>query len=51
MAALVLWSGTAAMGGGIEIGVIYVFVNYLGRLAEQWGERGAGIIGAGIDGM
>ena len=34
MAALVLWSGTEAMRGGIEIGVIYVFVNYLGRLAE-----------------
>jgi ATP-binding cassette, subfamily B, multidrug efflux pump len=34
MAALVLWFGTEALAGGIEIGVIYVFVNYLGRFAE-----------------
>jgi ABC-type multidrug transport system fused ATPase/permease subunit len=34
MAALVLWFGTRALGGGAEIGVIYVFVNYLGRFAE-----------------
>jgi len=34
MAALVLWAGTEALGGAARIGVIYVFVNYLGRLAE-----------------
>ncbi|MFM7272712.1 MAG: ABC transporter ATP-binding protein, partial [Gammaproteobacteria bacterium] len=34
MVALVLWFGTRALGGGVEIGVIYVFVNYLGRFAE-----------------
>jgi ABC-type multidrug transport system fused ATPase/permease subunit len=34
MAALVLWFGTRALGGGVEIGVIYVFVNYLGRFGE-----------------
>lgn len=34
MIALVLWFGTRALGGGVEIGVIYVFVNYLGRFAE-----------------
>lgn len=34
MAALVLWVGTEALGGAVEIGVVYVFVNYLGRLAE-----------------
>lgn len=34
MAALVLWFGSEALGGAIEIGVIYVFVNYLARLAE-----------------
>ncbi len=34
MAALVLWAGTEALGGAAQIGVIYVFVNYLGRLAE-----------------
>jgi ABC-type multidrug transport system fused ATPase/permease subunit len=34
MAALVFWFGTRALGGGAEIGVIYVFVNYLGRFAE-----------------
>ena len=34
MAALVLWFGTRALGGSVEIGVIYVFVNYLGRFGE-----------------
>jgi len=34
MAALVLWVGGEALGGAVEIGVVYVFVNYLGRLAE-----------------
>ncbi|MCB1631141.1 MAG: ATP-binding cassette domain-containing protein [Pseudomonadales bacterium] len=33
-AALVLWFGSEALGGVLEIGVIYVFVNYLARLAE-----------------
>jgi ABC-type multidrug transport system fused ATPase/permease subunit len=34
MAALVLWIGTDALAGAVEIGVVYVFVNYLGRFAE-----------------
>lgn len=34
MAALVLWFGSEALAGALEIGVIYVFVNYLARLAE-----------------
>lgn len=34
MASLVLWFGNAALAGTMEIGVIYVFVNYLGRFAE-----------------
>lgn len=34
MAALVLWFGTEALGGAVEIGVIYVLVSYLMRLAE-----------------
>lgn len=34
MALLVLWFGTQALDGALEIGVIYVFVTYLARLAE-----------------
>jgi ATP-binding cassette, subfamily B, multidrug efflux pump len=34
MAALVFWFGRESLAGRMEIGVIYVFVNYLGRFAE-----------------
>jgi ABC-type multidrug transport system fused ATPase/permease subunit len=33
-AMLVLWFGEAALEGAIEVGVIYVFVNYIGRFGE-----------------
>lgn len=33
-AALVAWFGTEALDGRIEVGVIYVFVNFMGRFAE-----------------
>ncbi|MBK7730109.1 MAG: ATP-binding cassette domain-containing protein [Gammaproteobacteria bacterium] len=34
MATLVWWLGAEALAGGIGIGLVYVFVNYLGRFAE-----------------